>query len=72
MARCSNCGASVPDGRLTRQRVLKGHNGRRKNGYLLMCANCASTTQENNMWVAGIVLAIMVIGAIVVISVRGR
>lgn len=72
MPRCSNCGATVPEGQLTRQRVLKGHNGRRKNGYLLMCNSCASTTQESNQVVIGIALAVMAVLALLVFLVRGH
>ncbi|ONG56248.1 hypothetical protein BKE38_06340 [Pseudoroseomonas deserti] len=71
MARCSNCRASVPDGQLTRQKVFKGHNGRRKNGYLLMCGSCATTTQDSNQVLAVIVLVGMAIITVAVIAVRG-
>lgn len=71
MPRCNGCGNNFPRHELVHQQVLKGHNGRRSNGTLLMCPSCASATQENNKIVAIICIGVMLVFGIIVIAVRG-
>jgi len=59
MATCYNCGRSMGPGEATQTRVLKGHNGRQKSGYVLMCPSCSSSTVDHNKTVAIMVLIAM-------------
>jgi len=38
---CYLCRRSTPRDLMVRQYVMKGFNGRRKSGHVLMCASCA-------------------------------
>jgi hypothetical protein len=52
MAKCYRCGCSLPPGTAISTKVLKGFKGRRKNGYVLMCAPCSQATHEDNKSIA--------------------
>lgn len=72
MATCYNCGCSLPPGTAVRTRVLKGHEGRKKSGYVLMCAACSKTTHESNLVVAVIVFVVMAVTAVIFALVKAK
>lgn len=65
MAKCYNCGCTLPAGTAVKTRVLKGHNGRKKDGYVLMCAACSKATNDQNAVVLGLALVGMVVVTII-------
>lgn len=64
MAKCYRCGTSLPDGGIS-TRVMKGDGGRRKNGYVLMCAACSANTNSSNAVVA--IIAFIAMGVLALI-----
>lgn len=71
MPRCYNCQNNYPSEALRRTRVLKGYNGRTRNGYVQMCSQCSSQMQTNNAWVAGVTIVFMLIFSVIMYAVRG-
>lgn len=70
-SQCYQCRRTLPRDRLVRQQVLKGHQGRIRNGYVLMCSDCSSKVRSNNATVAIISLIGMAVLAAVVVAIRG-
>jgi hypothetical protein len=69
MATCYKCRCSLPAGTGVRTKVLAGYNNRRKNGYVLMCSACSTSTNQGNLVVGLIGLALMgVLAAIFAIA----
>ena len=71
MATCYNCGCTLPPGTAVRTRVLKGHAGRRKSGYVVMCAACSKATEGNNKAVAITGIVVIVVLGLVFYVIRG-
>ena len=80
-SRCAFCSAYHPRHLMHPQRVLKGFQGRRKNGTVMVCTGCKSGQgqggqayedhQQGMVWVAIIGIGIMLIITIIALNVRG-
>jgi hypothetical protein len=57
---------------MVRQQVLKGHNGRRRNGTLLMCRSCAARTQDDNKVIAVLAFIAVAMLCIIFAFAKGR
>ena len=65
---CPNCRRTVPKSEMVRTDVMRGYNGRRHKGSLLMCDSWSRAVSDNNKIISVIALVVMAVIAIIFIK----